>query len=158
MAVDLSTYGGDLQPVGYAGAIPDIANTTIVSRINESATPIDFGVAVARGAADDTCKPIGADADKILGISVRIATKVSANGTVNYERYDAVPVLRHGHIRAIAYENVVRGDAVISVTAQAGKLSGTTAGAAGAGRVAVAGATWDTTTAAGQIGLIRIAS
>ena len=58
---------------------------------------------------------------------------------------------------AVAYENATRGDGVISVTAQNGKLGSTTGGAAGAGRVAVPGAIWETTTTAGQIGIVRIA-
>lgn len=159
MSVDLSTYGSEVLPVGYAGAVVDGNPTTIVSRINAGATAIDFGVAVARNSAsDDSCAAIAADTDKIAGISVRLATKVSSGGVVNYGQYDSVPVMKTGFIRAVAYENVVRGDGVISVTAQAGKLSGTTAGAAGTGRVAVPGAVWETTTSAGSIGIIRIVS
>ena len=56
------------------------------------------------------------------------------------------------------------GDTAISVTAQNGKIGSTTGGAAGAGRIALDGtggkpkATWETTTTAGQIGILRVSS
>lgn len=155
---DLSTYGGRLRDLGYAGQIVDTNPVTIATLINDQATAIDFGVAVARSAANDTCKAPTADGDKIVGISVRHAIRpADASNNVNYTQKDAVPVLRDGFVYAVAYENAARGDGVISVTAQNGKLGSTTGGAAGAGRVAVPGATWETTTTAGQIGIVRIA-
>ena len=155
---DLSTYGGRLRDLGYAGQIVDTNPATIESKINEAATAIDFGVAVARGAADDTCKAPTADGDKLIGISVRHAIRpADSSNNVTYAQKDAVPVLRDGFVYATAYENATRGDGVISVTAQNGKLGSTTGGAAGAGRVAVPGATWETTTTAGSIGIVRIA-
>ncbi len=155
---DLSTYGGRLRDLGYAGQIVDTNPATIESKTNEAATAIDFGVAVARGAADDTCKAPAADGDKIIGISARHAIRpADSSGNVTYAQRDSVPIVRQGYIYAVAYENATRGDGVISVTAQSGKLGSTTGGAAGAGRVAVPGATWETTTTAGQIGIVRIA-
>lgn len=153
---DLSTYGGRLRDLGYAGQIVDTNPATIESKINDQATAIDFGVAVARSAADDTCKAPAADGDKIIGISVRHAIRpADSSGNVTYAQKDSVPILRSGYVFATAYENATRGDGVISVTAQNGKLGSTTGGAAGVGRVAVPGATWETTTSAGQIGIIR---
>lgn len=154
---DLSTYGGRLRDLGYAGQIVDQNPAVIDTKVNDQAVAIDFGVAVARSAADNTCKAPTADADKIIGISVRHAIRpADSSNNVTYAQKDAVPVLREGFVYAVAYQNVVRGDGVISVTAQNGKLSGTTAGAAGAGRVAVPGAVWETTTTAGDIGIVRI--
>lgn len=155
---DLSTYGGRLRDLGYAGQIVDTNPATIESKTNEAATAIDFGVAVARGAADDTCKAPAADGDKIIGISARHAIRpADSSGNVTYAQRDSVPIVRQGYVYAVAYENATRGDGVISVTAQSGKLGSTTGGAAGAGRVAVPAATWETTTTAGQIGIVRIA-
>ena len=155
---DLSTYGGRLRDLGYAGEIVDTNPVTIEALINDQATAIDFGVAVARSAADNTCKAPAADGDKIVGISVRHAIRpADSSNNVTYAQKDAVPVLRDGFVYATAYENATRGDGVISVTAQNGKLGSTTGGAAGAGRVAVPGATWETTTTAGSIGIVRIA-
>jgi hypothetical protein len=155
---DLSTYGGKLMDIGYAGQPADFNPVDIVTKVNEDAAAIDFGVAVARGASPGLCKPQDDDGDDILGISVRSPIMpADSTGEIKYLQKAAVPVMRQGYIYATAFENVVVGDGVIAVTAQSGKLSGTTAGAAGAGRVAVPGAVWETTTSAGQVGLIRIA-
>ncbi len=156
---DLSSYGGLLLDVGFAGQVVDMQYAEIDSKVNNTATVIDFGVAVARSTTDDGVKAITADGDVIIGISVRHPIRpADASGNVSYARYDAVPVMRKGNIYAIAAANVVRGDGVISVTASNGALSGTTAGAAGAGRVAVPGAKWETSTASGQIGIVRISA
>lgn len=154
---DLNSVGGLLLDIGFAGQVADMQFAEIDSFVNTSATPLDFGLAVCRATTDDGCKPQGADGDVIIGISVRHPIRpANAAGDVSYARYDAVPVMRKGNIFAIAFENVVRGDGVLAITAQGGKLSGTTAGAAGAGRIVVPGAKWETSTTAGQIGKIRI--
>lgn len=158
---DLTTYGGALRDLGYAGQVThEWGMADIDSKINEGATAIDFGIAVARGTtADDTCKAISADADKIIGVSVRAPMRqADASGNVTYAQRDSVPVLKQGFIYAIPFENVTRGDAVLSITTRVGRLGGTTGGAAGAGRVAVPGGTWETTTPAGTIGKLRLVS
>lgn len=158
---DLSSYGGRLRDLGYAGGIVDANPIVAQTLVNDQTIAIDFGVAVARSAADGTCKAPTVDLDKIIGISIRHAIRpASSDGTntVTYAKQDAVPVLKDGFIYALAYENTTRGDSAISVTAQNGKLGSTTGGSAGVGRVIVPGATWETSTTAGQIGIIRIAS
>lgn len=152
----LTTYGGRLREIGYAGGLVDENTAIIETRVNGAAGAIDFGLAVAR-LNDKECKVIAADGDDIVGISVRHAIRsANSSGVVNYVQYDAVPVLRSGYIYVTALENAVPGDAVISVTAQGGQLGSTTGGAAGAGRVVVPNATWETTTTAGEIGIVRI--
>lgn len=161
----LATVGGvELAPL-FAGQIAEAGPSLIESRMNESATPIDFGVAVVRGVAVaaglvGNCKPQAADADIIVGISVRNSGPMVAlndgTNTVLYRQYQVVPIMKIGSIGAVPFENVVEGDGVIAIVAQAGKLGGTTAGAAGAGRIAVPGAKWLSTTLAGVIGKIRI--
>jgi hypothetical protein len=158
---NLSTYGGFLHEVGYAGGIVDELNVDIMNFNNDGATAIDYGIAVARGALLGA-KAIAADADKIIGISVRTGWKAApgfgqANANVvNYAQNEQVPVLKHGNIYVVAFENVTAEDAAISITAQGGKIGGVTGGAAGAGRVAIPGATWQTTTVAGAVGVVRI--
>ena len=154
----LTTYGGRLLDIGYAGEVVDQSPAVIGSFISDLALAIDFGVAVARSASDNTCKAPTVDGDRILGISVRHAIRPAVAGVVNYVQFDAVPIMRSGLIYAVAFENATRGDTVISVTAQNGKLGSLTGGAAGAGRVLVPGATWDTTVTATNIGVIRLAS
>lgn len=162
---DLSTYGGRLRDLGYAGQIVDTNPATIETLINDQATAIDFGVFVARSAADNTCKAPAADVDLLIGLSARHAIRpADAGNNVTYAQKDAVPVVRDGFIYAVALENATRGDVAISVTAQGGKVGSTTGGAAGAGRIAADGtggkpkATWETTTAAGAIGILRVVS
>jgi hypothetical protein len=75
---------------------------------------------------------------------------------VQYSQYDMVPVLRHGDIFVIAAENVTRGDQALSLTASNGTVGGVTGGAAGAGRVVIPNAHWETTVAAGAVGIVRI--
>ncbi len=155
----LSTYGGLLNDLGYQGEIATMNPISTRTLINSAATLIQFGNAVARSSADNTCKAPAADADLIIGFAIRHPTKVAdSSGNIAYAQYDTLSVLADGDIYAIPVDNVVRGDGVISVTAGNGTLSGTTAGAAGTGRVAVPGATWETTTLAGVVGKIRIAN
>lgn len=156
---DLNTYGGTLHDLGYAGQLThEFHMADVDSKVNEGATAIDFGIAVARGTtSDNTCKVIAADGDTPIGISVRLPNRpADASGNVTYAQRDSVPILKNGWIFAVPFENVTRGAQVLSITAQGGKLGSTAGGAAGAGRVAVAGAYWETTTTAGQVGKLRI--
>jgi hypothetical protein len=155
---DLTTYGGSLRDAAYSGMVADISPATIFSMVNELAQTVDYGYAVARGTtADGTCKAPAVDGDVLIGISVRTPIRpADSSGNVVYARYDSVPIMRQGYIYAIAAETVTRGTGVLSLTAQFGKLGGVSAGAAGAGRVVLPGATWETATTAGQVGLIRI--
>lgn len=126
---DLSTYGGRLRDLGYAGQIVDENPITAETLVNDQATVIDFGFAVARSAADNTCKAPTAVSDKIIGLSIRHAIRPASgdgNNTVNYAQKDAVPILRDGFIYATASENVTRGDTAVALTATYGAL-GTTA-------------------------------
>lgn len=159
---DLSTYGGRLRDIGYAGELVDSNPSESMTMINDQAIAIDFGIAVARSAADNTCKAPTVDGDKIIGLSLRHGImpapgygQANAN-VVNYVQYAAVPVLREGFMFVVAYENATRGDQALSITAQNGKVGSATGGAPGAGRVAIPNATWETTTAAGNIGIVRI--
>lgn len=94
---DLSTYGGRLRALGYAGELVDMNVANIETRINESNDPIDFGGAVARGAADNGGKLPATAADKIIGLAVRHAIMpADASGIVNYLKDKAVPVFISG--------------------------------------------------------------
>jgi hypothetical protein len=162
---DLSSYGGRLRDLGYAGEIVDLNSADIDSKINDQITAVDFGVFVARSAADGTCKAPAADADILLGLSVRHAIRpADSSNNVTYAKNDAVPFLKTGFLYVTAYENATRGDTAISVTAQNGKVGSTTGGAAGTGRIAADGTgnkpkvIWETTTTAGSIGIVRIVS
>lgn len=155
---DLSSYGGKLLDAGFPGQVADMQDTEIQSLTLEGVgATIDFGVAIARGTADDTCKVIAADGDLPIGITVRHPIRpADASGEVLYRRYDSVPIMRRGNIFCLSHENAARGDAALSITAQGGKIGSTTGGAAGAGRIAIADAKWETSQAAAAIGIVRI--
>lgn len=161
MRPDLTTYGGLLHDAGYAGGVVDMNLAEIDSRENANAATIDYGVFVARNTPGKLAA-VAADGDKIIGISVRYPIKAApgygqANANVcNYAQNDEVPYMRYGRVYVVAAENVTEGDQALSITAGAGTVGGVTSGAAGAGRVAVAGVTWETTTAAGQLGIVRV--
>jgi hypothetical protein len=77
--------------------------------------------------------------------------------TLAVSQNEIATVLVRGQIYATAAEAAVPGDNVISITASNGTLGSTTGGAAGVGRVLVPDATWETVTASGALGIIRIA-
>jgi hypothetical protein len=140
----LSTYGGLLRDPGYAGMLVDQNPYLAISLTNDQSVAIQFGTAVARSAADNTCKAPTVDTDPIIGIALRHAimpTLGPASGGTNLVQYNqnmAVPVLRDGLVYAVPAENVSRGDAVVSLTASNGTLgsaanSGADATAAAAG-------------------------
>ncbi|MDC6407151.1 hypothetical protein LOK82_00035 [Xylella fastidiosa subsp. multiplex] len=54
--IDLSTYGGRLLDLGYAGQVIDLNTSGLCNYKNAGETPIDFGLFVARGPKDATCK------------------------------------------------------------------------------------------------------
>lgn len=154
---DLATYGGRLRDIGFAGGLVDENASIIDSKVNDLTIAIDFGNAVARSAADNSCKAPTLDTDKIIGLAARNAIRpADVANNVLYAQRDEVPILKLGFIYVTAFESVVRGDGAISVTAQNGKVSGTTAGAAGVGRVAIPGGIWETTTAVGLVGIVRM--
>ncbi len=156
-APNLATYGGLRQQIGYEGGQVDMTTSTTISKISDLALAIDFGRAVARSANDESCKAPTADGDKLLGVSVRDGTIVfNSSGQALYTQNIAVPIMTEGRIFAVAFENATRGDGVISVTAQNGRLGSTTGGAAGAGRVALGTSTWENTVTAGAIGIVAV--
>lgn len=124
----LSTYGGLLRDPGYAGMLVDQNPYFAESLINDQALAISFGNAVARSAADNTCKAPTLDTDPIIGIALRhailptLGTGDGGTNLVNFPQYQPVPVLRNGMIYALPAENVSKGDKVISLTAQNGAL------------------------------------
>lgn len=139
----LSTYGGLLRDLGYAGQLVDQNPYTAESLTNDQSVAIQFGNAVARSGADNTCKAPAVDADQIIGIALRHAimpTLGPGDGGTNLVQYTqnaSVPILRNGFVYAAPVENVNRGDKVISITAQNGAL-GSSADDPGGADVAIA--------------------
>jgi hypothetical protein len=166
-APSLSTYGGAEFSPGLPGDTYGAVTPIIRSRINESATPIDFGRAIARGTTPSVvggpgfCKPVNASTDVVIGISLREAiigpASTDGNNTVNYGQYKNVPFLGGpGGIRAVPCEDVKDGQKVCAVVAQGGQLASIHGGPIDTTtRLEVKGYIWDGDCAAGSLGKVH---
>lgn len=141
---------GTKPAAGYAGndLTPDLPTHSFQ---NESATDIDAGIPVVRGTATsstngiETCMPMAADADEVIGVSLRGALKdvAQSSQSAKYSRYETVPVKIEGRVQILIAEDVRGGDEVVIITA--GAQAAATAwgsskgGAVTTGRVAFTG-------------------
>lgn len=147
MSIQLSEYGDTQLGLGIPGLEADTGPNSIVNRRNLGPAEIDFGVAVAAGADEDSAILPSAGC-RIIGLSVRHATmQADKTGNISYALQDTVPVMEIGRLWAFAKEVVSPGDPV--TTDATGALSTR-------GQIAVPGALWETRTAAGAIGRVRI--
>lgn len=164
MSVNLGTTGGRLLDLGLPGELATTTECAIDTFINEqttggldSAGMLDFGRAVCKATADNGCKLISGDSDRVVGITTRKSfVPAPASGIIGYASGREVGVLRIGDIFALAAENVREGDQVLALTSGGGTLAGTQGGVAGTGRLVVPGARWKTTTTAGEVGIIEV--
>lgn len=141
------------QGNAYAGQLFDVGPQVRISRSAEGIVP--FGVAVVRGTDADRQAAIGAAADgSLLGISYRSLEREGAanTGEVDYSDKDTVGILQDGRIYAVCPTGCIPGAAVKAVNAT-GILD---SGAAGVGETQLDDAQWDSTAAAGAIGVIRL--
>lgn len=146
MSVNLATPG-DLQfDIGSDGEVADLSNAVINGqRVNESATSIEFGRAVAIGttsAMGPSCKPVGSANDIVAGLAVKAPTMPADYSTniAHYVQYKNVPILEDGPMFVTPVENWADGDAVYAIVNQAGKLGSASGGGASANRLLVRGA------------------
>lgn len=152
----LATPGSFLRGRGYAGGIVDQNVYTAVSRINKDTIGIDFGVPVTSSGDGVGIKNVAADTDRVIGFTIRYNLRPynPVTGTVSFDVNETVPVAKTGRMYVVATEDAVEGDDVICLTAS-NTLGSTTGGAAGAGRVAIAGAKWAEPVTAGNLGIIE---
>lgn len=140
------------QRVALAGMIFALHTRDVDSRVVETVAGIDFGVAVSRGT--DKEKQIVVGGTDFLGVTVRAldAEGTQGTGAIKYKEKDTAAVLRSGYIWVLCNGGATAGQAVKFVNAT-GLFA---AGAAGAGETNLTGAKWETTTADGEVGLIRL--
>jgi hypothetical protein len=141
------------QGKAYAGLIYALAPHNIVSRSVEPAAGIAFGVAVTRGTDVDNQTTFAASAS-FIGITVRSLENegVANTGAINWAQNQTAAIMRAGYIWAICPTGCVPGNPVNYVDGT-GVLD---SGAAGVGETQLDGATWETTAAAGELGVIRL--
>ena len=141
------------QRIALAGMLAAVHNHDIISRSIETVAGADFGIAVGRGTDKDKQAVIGLGSS-FLGLTVRSLERENANNdTVKYSETETAGVLREGYIYAICPSGCNPGDPVNFVNAT-GVLD---SGAAVAGETLIDNATWDSTAAAGELAIIRMA-
>lgn len=132
------------------GTLNDLNNNEIQSGAAEVAVAV--GVAVANGTAEGQVV-LASDAD-FLGVAIRDLRRegVANTGSLNYLVDENVSVLRSGRINLACPTGCTFGD-VVNYNDTTGIID---AGAAAGGETLIGGATWETTTAAGEVGIVRL--
>ena len=143
---------------GFVGQLADLQLTNVFSRSVETAE-IDFGLAVVRGTADDQCKLATATGGKFLGLTVRtIAGTADTAGARKYQVGESANILDEGVIYAICEDGCVPGDTVYFRHTAAGAevLGALRTDADTSDADLIPNAVWETTTAAGAIGRVKL--
>lgn len=138
----------------YPGMLFDLGSRDTITRTVETAAGIGFGLAVSRGT--DKTKQCILGGAAYLGLSLRSLEREADNtaGDIEYKQYAAAAIIRRGYVYCKTAGAVTPGSSVKYVNAT-GALS---TGAAGAGETTIDNATWETTTAADGIGVVRLES
>jgi hypothetical protein len=135
------------MPAYTLGQISRTGLQDTISRECEGSSGIGFGLAVIQGTGDHQAKLGGAGV--FLGITVKDVTLDSTRSD-KYAQYDTMAIMTKGVIAVTAGEDVVAGDAVYRTST--GTLNKTSSA-----NTLIAGARWETTTANGAVGLVRLA-
>lgn len=142
------------QAKAYAGQLVDLGPSVRISRSAEG--DIDFGVVVGRGTDSvNQCVPgNGGALIDILGITYRSLEREGAanTGAIKYAEKETVGILQQGYIYAVCPSGCAAG-ATVKFNNTTGVLD---AGGAVAGETVLDDAQWDSTTPAGEIGIIRL--
>lgn len=142
------------QGKAYAGLIYALHPHQIDSRAVETVAGIGFGVAVGRGTDLEKQCVLGTAA--YLGITVRSLDREAddAAGAIEYSQYETAAIMREGYVWVALPAGGNPGDAIKYTTAT-GVLD---VGTAGVGETQLDGATLETVTAAGELGVVRLES
>lgn len=133
------------QAAAFHGQLYSSFDNDVFSAAAE--TEVDFGIVVSRGTdPDNQVVPGGALG---VGISVRSLERegVAGSGLISYAATETVGYVRNGYIYITCVDGCVPGDQVVYTAAS---------GVIGTGAIDLVGAFWQSTTPAGEIGLIRI--
>jgi len=139
------------QAIAYAGLVYAQAPHDIVSRDVETAAGIAFGVAVSRGTDKNRQAVIGGT--DYLGVTVRsLEREGDSASAIEYAQKETAAILREGYIYAVCPTGCVAGAAVL-YNNTTGVLD---AGSAGGGETQLNGSSWESSVAAGELGIIRL--
>lgn len=150
-----STYNN--QAIGFPGGLADSSLSNIISKIADVAIPYGFGV--VRGAAENGVKLPTATGGEFMGVAVS-TTAGQANGSdvFQYEIDSSVNVGDMGVYYVITEQAVVPGNPVfLRHTVNAALVPGGFRKDLDTDKAdAITGATFESTTAAGELAIIKI--
>lgn len=155
-----TTYTAEHDPA-YEGQRVDLQVTNINSKTVETSAGIPFGRAVVRGTNDDGCVLPSATGQTFVGITeMTSAGNEDGSSLHQYEEYREANVIDFGGVWCYTEQSVVPGDAVyFRHTAGASPIDVVgrfRKDASGGDADLIQGAQWETTTAAGGIGKIKL--
>ena len=135
----------------YNGQLKNPVNADILARVVETTDGVGFGIAVSRGT--DKEQQIIVGGSEFLGITVRDESQINSSTNVaNYPQESVASVMQVGYIYITCPSGCTAGQTV--------KYNDTTGvidqGTASTGETQIANATWESTTTAGEVGVIRI--
>ena len=133
---------------GVVGGIANTENRDIVSRSVQTEAGLEFGVPVAQGAFDKSCRATKAGDTEFVGITLLDRSTLNDR----FDFHDDARIMKKGVVWVKVTEAVNAGDAV-AVTVADGTFNKTVAGATS---VAMSGATYDTSAALGGLAQLRI--
>ncbi len=139
------------QGRAYAGTIHGSFPKEVLSFSVETAAGADFGIAVSRGTDKERQVVIGGAS--FIGITLRTLDREGDDvGAIRLDLTDTASVMRTGYANVVCPSGCDPGDVANYIDATGVIDSGTP----GAGETAIAGGSWETVTAAGEIGVLRI--
>lgn len=134
----------------YEGQVRDMGMADIVSKLTDE--PIEFGRAVVRGIHDNSIAIPAPNETGFVGITVRLtAWDNNSSDQALYPAEKEASVLRVGRIWCRAFDGCEAGDPVYVI-----ENTGELASSAYEGADLYAGATWETTAAAGELAVIQL--
>lgn len=148
------TYLENMRP-GVPGQQANMEPVDFLSRSNEAATVIGFGVIVKQGVNDKGCVAdlTNLNADNYLGLSVR-ERSVRPETPNGFAQYESVRIARRGCFFVTVGAAVTAGTDV-TVNTTTGALSST---AVGAGQVLIPNARWETSASSGGLAIVRLSN
>ncbi len=151
------TYSSD-HPAAFIGQKVDLGIYNTISKAAEGSA-IPFGLAMVRGTDPDQCQLPSAAGEDFIGVSqYTSAGLVDADDVHQYEEYREVNILDFGLIWVSPEQSVNPGDKVFyRHTAPGVEVVGAFRSDSDDGNATeVQGATWETVSGAGGLGIIRL--
>lgn len=145
-----TSYNERIRPY-LLGQVVDMRLSSIISKTVEGADGIGIGKPVARGAGNNGCViPTGSAVT--IGVTVRSDDLLPTSPNA-YAQYQSAPIIERGPVAVLCSDSggVVPGDPVY-VVPTTGLFRNDNTGSA----IQIPGATWETTTANDDIGVIEL--